>query len=190
MDKKPTESPSRGKPQDKPQGKPKNAWRRGGGLKAFALSLNAVRKQALGRLSPAEAGLHLEWTAIVGPTLAAKTQPLRLRFPNRNERRDAVLTVACEPAFALELQHMLPLLIERLNAHFGYGAVARVCLQQTRMIRRVGGKKSPAAERAALSPVPEPGAEALPEDVADEDLARALARLEASTLQASGAKPR
>ena len=186
MDKKPTESASKSKPQDKPR----PPWRRGGGLKAFALSLNAVRKRALGRLSPAEAGLHLEWSAIVGASLAAKTQPLRLRFPNRNERRDAVLTVACEPAFALELQHMLPLLIERLNAHFGYGAVARVRLQQTRMIRKVGGKKSPAAGRAALPPAPEPGTEALPDNVADEALARALARLEASTRQADREEPR
>ena len=181
MDKKPTDSSSKGKA--------KPPWRRGGGLKAFALSLNAVRKRALGRLSPAEAGLHLEWSAIVGPTLAAKTQPLRLRFPNRNERRDAVLTVACEPAFALELQHMLPLLIERLNAHFGYGAVARVRLQQTPVIGKAGGRTRPAAGRAALPPTPEPGADALPDDVADEDLARALARLEAITRQADREKP-
>ncbi len=182
MDKKPTESASKGRL--------KSPWRRGGGLKAFALSLNAVRKQALGRLSPAEAGLHLEWSAIVGSSLAAKTQPLRLRFPNRNERRDAVLTVACEPAFALELQHMLPLLIERLNAHFGYGAVARVRLQQTRIIRKASGSTRPAAGRAALPPAPEPSDEALPDDVADEGLARALARLEASARQANGNKPR
>lgn len=160
--------------------------RRGGGLKSFARSLEGVRKKALGRLSPAEAGLHLEWAAIVGATLAAKTQPRRLRFRKQSDRRDGTLTIACEPAFAIELQHMMPLLIERLNAHFGYRAVAQVRLEQARIAPRAkrAGRRVP--QRPALPPMPEPGAEDLPEGIADEPLARALARLRASSRRADG----
>ena len=164
--------------------------RRGGGLKAFTRSLDQVRKKALGRLSPAEAGLHLEWTAIVGETLAAKTLPRRLRFAKHSERRDGTLTIACEPAFALELQHMLPLLIERLNAHFGYRAVAKVRLEQANIVPRHLRSRRPLSPRAALPSMPPPKPEELPDEIEDEGLAEALARLRGMAARANAKAPR
>lgn len=158
--------------------------RSGSGLKPFARSLDQVRKQALGRLSPAEAGLHLEWASIVGQTLATKTQPRRLRFPRKIERRDGVLTVTCQPAFALELQHMLPLLIERLNAHFGYRAIAQVRIEQARILSKPAGNRSKRNARPALPSAREPRPDELPSDIADEPLARALARLRSLSTRA------
>ncbi len=159
--------------------------RGGSGLKSFARSLDPVRKRVLGRLSPAEAGLHLEWASIVGQALATKTQPRRLRFPRQVERRDGVLTVTCQPAFALELQHMLPLLIERLNAHFGYRAIAQVRIEQARILSKPAGGRSKRSTRPALPGPREPRPDELPSDIADEPLAQALARLRSLSTRAN-----
>ena len=42
----------------------------------------------------------------------------------------ATLVVRVESAFALELQHLAPLLIERINAHYGWRCVGRLVLKQ------------------------------------------------------------
>ena len=66
--------------------------------------------------------LVTEWPAIVGPELARTTLPLKIVFP-RGARTGGVLHIRVEGAFALELQHMEPLLIERLNGFYGYAAL-------------------------------------------------------------------
>ncbi|MBP0575597.1 DUF721 domain-containing protein, partial [Mycobacterium tuberculosis] len=47
----------------------------------------------------------------------------------------AVLTIACEGARALLLQHEAPRLIERINAFLGYGAVGRLRIVQKPIVR-------------------------------------------------------
>ena len=42
----------------------------------------------------------------------------------------ATLIVRVESAFALELQHLAPLVIERVNAHYGWRCVGRLVLKQ------------------------------------------------------------
>ena len=71
---------------------------------------------------------------IAGPELATKAVPQRLR----SARSDggAELTLRVDPADALELQHESPRLMDRLNAHFGYRAIARIKLVQGRSRHR------------------------------------------------------
>jgi hypothetical protein len=55
--------------------------------------------------------------------------PEKLSFP-RGERRDGTLHLRVAPGLGLEVQHREPVLIERINAFFGYRAVARLALKQ------------------------------------------------------------
>ena len=71
----------------------------------------------------AAARLVTDWEAVVGERLAAVCLPERLA-------RDGALTVRVAPAFALELQHLEPKLLERIATFFGRRAVTRLKLRQ------------------------------------------------------------
>jgi hypothetical protein len=128
-----------------------------------ALTRTAFRK-TLGGRGFAEAGLITEWAAVVGAEVARMSQPIQLAFP-RGERKGGVLTVQCGGAAALELQHLKPQILERINSHFGYAAIADIRFRQgsvkprDRIAKRrgAGGGKVPdsrpltAADQAAVT---------------------------------------
>ena len=76
----------------------------------------------------AHARLITHWAHVVGPQLALRCHPLKLQFP-RQSQNGGTLTIGCEPGFALELQHMQPVILERLAAYFGYKAIDRLAFQ-------------------------------------------------------------
>ena len=71
----------------------------------------------------------LQWASIVGPGLARETLPVKLSF-RRGARVDGTLHLRVAPGVAPELQHLEPLVIERINTFFGYHAVARLAMRQ------------------------------------------------------------
>jgi hypothetical protein len=77
-----------------------------------------------------------DWPAVVGPALAAVTAPKR--FAN------GTLVIACAGPVAMELTHLAPQLIGRINAHLGQTAVERL-----RFVQQASGPAPPAAPRAA-----------------------------------------
>ena len=135
------------------------------------------------------------WPEIAGERLAAFSRPAKLEWPRRSrldpEARPepATLVVRVESAFALELQHLAPLLIERINARYGWRCVGRMVLKQGPVPRPKAKPTAPleltAEERSRLA-----GKTA---SVADEPLREALNRLGTavvgSNAQASRAKP-
>ena len=108
--------------------KPSGADRRSG-LRALAASLPAIAGKALGRRGFAEAGIITDWAAIVGPELAAQSLPLKLSFA-RGQRADGVLLVRVAGPLAVELQHLAPLVLERVNTYLGYRAVTELKLRR------------------------------------------------------------
>ncbi|WP_448189132.1 DUF721 domain-containing protein [Azospirillum sp. sgz301742] len=86
-----------------------------------------VAGKALGKRGLAFGALITDWPTIVGHQLALRTQPDKLVFP-RGKREDATLHVRAMGAIALELQHLEPLIVEKINGFFGYKAVARLRL--------------------------------------------------------------
>lgn len=73
--------------------------------------------------------LMIEWQHIVGKELASHTLPSRLTFP-KDKNSEGTLVIACDGARALELQHMQPVIMERIASYFGYKAVARIIIEQ------------------------------------------------------------
>jgi len=64
-----------------------------------------------------------DWPAIVGPAIAPLTTPQRLA--------GGTLTIGCSGPVAMELRHVAPALIERINSHLGRVAVSRLRFLQT-----------------------------------------------------------
>ena len=84
----------------------------------------------------AASDIIVAWPEIVGERLAHFTQPLRVEWPRGGARdRDArpepaAMVVRVESAFALEMQHLAPVVIERINAHYGWRCIGRIVLKQ------------------------------------------------------------
>ena len=84
----------------------------------------ALRKRGFG-----EGEVIARWPEIVGPQLAALTAPEKLQ-QRRGDLAGAVLHIRVAGAAAVELQHMAPTVIERINGFYGYRAVDRLKLVQ------------------------------------------------------------
>ena len=149
--------------------------KRRGGLRAIAAEIPRVAGVALGKRGFGEAQLVTHWDTIMGPELAEKLSPERLSFA-RGERRAGTLRLRVASAFALEAQHLEPVIIERINGFFGYAAVARIVLVQ-----------GPPLHAPQAAPVARPlttseqhALETQLESIADPALRQALTRLGAA----------
>lgn len=89
-----------------------------------------LTRQAVGGKAAALGALMADWRAVAvdGPALAAR--PMDIAFP-RGKGEGGVLTLACDPADALVLQHDLDRIRDRVNRFFGHAAIARIKLVQT-----------------------------------------------------------
>jgi hypothetical protein len=79
---------------------------------------------ALARAGFTDANLVLRWHEIAGVEVARIARPLKLQEGTTG----AVLTVACDPAAIVFLQHETRALAERLNGYLGQGRIARLKL--------------------------------------------------------------
>lgn len=118
------------------------------------------------------------WDEIVGPDLAPRCIPLKLQWP-REEGAAATLVVRVEGAYAIELQYAAGIVVERINAYFGWRCVGRIALRQGPVPRK-------AAPPVFVPPAPEAVDRVRAEIGAfeDEALAASLARLGALVRQA------
>ncbi len=102
-----------------------------------------LARPAFKRRSPAGAQLMADWPLVVGPKLAAVTAPLRLSA--------GTLTLACAGPVAMELQHLAPELVARINAHLGRATVERLRFVQQAL---PGPRPAPAPPPPAPLPAP------------------------------------
>lgn len=114
--------------------------------------------------------LLTEWDSIVGASLARHCLPEKLSFP-AGKKTGGTLTISVENGFATELQHMQPIILERIAGYFGYAAVNRIVISH--------GWTAPAKEEHLPKPRPALPAECLQmtEGVEDPELKAALASL-------------
>ena len=118
------------------------------------------------------------WPEIVGERLSQRSRPLKIDWPRRRpapgERADpATLVVRVESSFALEMQQLGPIVLERVNTHLGWRAVGKLVLKQGPVAAPAAPvRPAPALDAATAARIDEQVAL-----VADEGLRDALARL-------------
>lgn len=151
---------------------------RRGGMRAIGAELAGIAAPALRKQGLGEARLLTEWPAVIGSDLARDSWPLKLSF-RRGERREGTLRLKVAGPRALEFQHREPQLLERINAFFGYNAVARIILVQVPPQtepppprRRPLAPTEAAALERTLGPVEHPGLRAALERLGREILGR------------------
>jgi len=126
----------------------------------------------------ASAEILSRWAQIVGPEIAASSEPLKINWPRvhgEETPEPATLVLRVEGPAALEIQHMSAVILERVNRFFGWQAIGRIALRQA-PLRRPAAKKRPApADPAAAARI----ADALP-NIEDDELRNAIGRLGAA----------
>ena len=119
--------------------------------------VDAVIDPVLARHGFGESQIVLYWEDIVGERLAAMSEPLALKWPPRGpartEHAPATLLVRVETGFALELQHLAAIVIERVNGYLGFACIDRLALRQGPVTRRAqAARKRPPPPRLSLRP--------------------------------------
>jgi len=119
------------------------------------------------------------WAEIVGERYAKVSSPESIRFPT-GKKGGGVLTLLVDGAHAPLIQHLTPMIVERVNRFFGYDAINRIVFRQ-------GKPPAPAArpERPVLCAVPREMGEGLRE-IADPELRACLESLAAQIAATSG----
>jgi hypothetical protein len=119
------------------------------------------------------------WPEIVGERYAKVSSPESIRFP-AGRKSGGVLTLLVEGAHAPLIQHLTPMIVERVNRFFGHAAINRIVFRQGR---------PPAAparpQRPQLRAVPNELGEGLRE-IVDPELRACLESLAAQIAATSG----
>jgi len=152
------------------------AKRRARGFVQTGGLLNGRFEAAGNKRGFAEMRLLTHWDEIVGPMLAGLARPVKITHPR--DGFGATLTVMANGARAPEVQMMLPDLKQKINAVYGYNAIARIRLTQNAS----HGFAEPAtsfqhAPKPALSPQKRAELQDTIAPVSDEGLRAALERL-------------
>lgn len=140
----------------------------------------------------AEGHILSNWPDIIGKDLADFSAPHRMIYPRRlregsGPQGAAVLEITVDGPIALEIKHLEPQIIERINGYYGYSAISRLKLTQGPLPTKPRPRRRPIRmlapeERSALNERLGP--------IAEPELKDALVRLGERILgRTSGNKP-
>lgn len=154
---------------------------RQGRARAAGELVGNVGGPAFRRFGFIQSSIVSRWGEIVGERYAKVSSPESIRFP-AGRKSGGVLTLVVQGAHAPLMQHLSPLIIERVNRFFGYPAVAKVAFRQGSPLPE--RKEAP---RPQLRPVAKELGEGLRE-IADPELRACLESL-ASRIAATSGPP-
>ena len=120
--------------------------------RALAELIDETLQPVLAAQGFASSDIVASWSELVGEKLAEKSEPVKINWPrktaSKTEAEPATLVVRVEGAFALDLQHLSPIMIERVNARYGWKAIGKILLKQ-----------GPVRKTAPYRPLPPPSPE-------------------------------
>jgi hypothetical protein len=152
---------------------------RGGRVRSAGEILGQVGDVAFRRFGFVQSAVVSRWGEIVGEKYAKVSCPESIRFP-MGKKSAGVLTLIVEGAHAPLLQHIAPMVMERVNRFFGYEAVNRIVFKQGKL------PAIPAKPvRPAVAPVPRELGEGLRE-IGDPELRACLESLAGKLATSSG----
>ena len=154
---------------------------RQGRARAAGELIGNVGGAAFRRFGFVQASVVSRWAEIVGERYAKVSTPESIRFP-AGKKSGGVLSIVVQGAHAPLMQHLAPVIVERVNRFFGYHAVAKLAFRQGAPI-----STREAPKRPQLRAVPKELGEGLRE-IADPELRACLEAL-AVGIEASDGPP-
>lgn len=100
------------------------------GLTLFSNSIENMVKNLLGQNSFISYDILKNWADIVGQDLSAHCLPQKIDFKKDSRDNGTLLLLVESGAFALEIGHQTPIILEKINTYFGYRAVDKIKMIQ------------------------------------------------------------
>jgi len=107
---------------------PSRPVRRSHKMQALGATVNKLTRQTFGQRGFADGAIVHNWSLIIGEMLAGACQPEKIAYIKGERGRGTLHLRVANSGLATEIQHLAPLMLERVNAYFGYQAVARLKL--------------------------------------------------------------
>jgi hypothetical protein len=107
---------------------PANIVYRSRKMQTVGTSVNKLTRQTFGQRGLADGTIVHNWVSIVGDMLGASSQPEKITYATGQRGRGTLHLRVANSGLATEIQHLEPMVLERVNAYFGYQAVARLKL--------------------------------------------------------------
>ena len=117
-------------------------------IRSISASVERLTRPIFQRRGFGGAGIIVHWPDIVGSHLAGACLPERISYPGQSRRGGTLHLRVDSSSLALEIQHLEPQIIERINSHFGYGAIARLRIQHGPITRAAPAPAKPAIAKA------------------------------------------
>ena len=152
---------------------------RSGRPRAAGELIGEIGGQSFRRFGFVQHSIVSRWAEIVGERYSKVSCPESIKFP-AGKKAGGVLTLLVDGAHAPLIQHLTPMIVDKVNRFFGYAAINRIVFRQ--------GKPpapAPKPERPQLRPVPKELGEGLRE-IADPELRHCLESLAAHIAASSG----
>ncbi|WP_299683905.1 DciA family protein [uncultured Tateyamaria sp.] len=156
------------------------------GFKRTANLLTGQIRSASAAKGFAQSRLLTQWAEVAGPDVAAISRPVEVSYGRGG--MGATLTLLTTGAQAPMLEMQKEQLRDKVNAVYGYNAIARIRITQTAATGFAEGQVAfdrPAPEAPKAPPKPTPAATDLAAPVEDGDLRAALERLGTNILNKS-----
>jgi len=141
--------------------------------------VGAIGDRSFRRFGFIQSSIVSRWKEIVGDRYSRVSSPESIRFPT-GRKGGGALTLLVDGAHAPLIQHLAPMIMERVNRFFGYEAINRVVFRQGRP-----ATEPPRPVRPELRPVPKEFGDGLRE-IADPELRACLESLAARIAATSG----
>ena len=141
--------------------------------------VGTIGDQSFRRFGFVQSSIVSRWAEIVGVRYAKVSSPESIRFPT-GRKAGGALTLLVDGAHAPLIQHLTPMILERVNRFFGYAAVNRIVFRQGKP-----ASNPPRPQRPELRPIPKELGEGLRE-IADPELRACLESLAAQIAATSG----
>ena len=101
---------------------------------------NIVEKN-LSRLGSIQNHIFFNWAHIAGQ-YADISIPHKIKF-GRKKNIDGQITIKVQNGFGLEVQYAIPLLLDQINARFGFKAISKIKIIQADIQNNIEIKKEP-----------------------------------------------
>ena len=95
--------------------------------------LSKINKVNLAKIDNRELLIHTRWEEMVGNFFSIYSEPDKLKIFNDNNTRkiySGVLYVKIVGAAAIEFQHFIDKIIDKINSFFGYQLITKIVLKQ------------------------------------------------------------
>lgn len=97
---------------------------------ALGNTITKLTRTTYGKRGFADGEILHRWSTIVGDLLAKASHPEKISYPTGKNGDGTLYLRVGNPGLALDIQHMEPIILDRINAHFGYRAISRLKMIQ------------------------------------------------------------